>query len=179
MKRLLPKSVIDHAKIDLYKQVLPRIVKNANNNECWHLKSVDGYKIVDAVCHFSNKGKTKIFFKAKRLVFELIKGDLPEGFVVYQACNNRYCVNPNHHYSKTQTDYIGILRLNGTFKTRKGFKHKPETIAKISHSHQGKKLNKETRLKMSLKKIGIKRDPELVAKVAEQHFRGEKTLVPN
>lgn len=175
MKRRLPKSVVDQAKFDLREKIIKRIVKNVSAKGCWHLKSVDGSKIIDAVCHFRDKGKKKIFFKAKRLVFELIKGDLPEGFVVYQSqnCDNKYCVNPDHHYSTTQSDYLKILEIEGIFKRRSGFKHKPETLAKMSQSHKGKKPTHQTKLKMSLAKIGVKRDPDLVAITAEKYFRGE------
>lgn len=83
MKRQLPKSLVDQAKVDLRKKVIKRIVKKANNKGCWHLKSVDGSKIVDAVCHFRDKGTKKIFFKARRLVFELIKGEVAEGLSIY------------------------------------------------------------------------------------------------
>ena len=111
MKRLIPRFLIDKAKSDLREKVLSRIVRKANNKDCWHLKSVDESKIVDAVCHFSEKGTKKIFFEAKRLVFELIKGDLPEGFAVYQNCDDKYCINPDHHYATTPYDYLGILKL--------------------------------------------------------------------
>lgn len=173
MKRQLSKSLVDQAKADLREKVIKRIIKNANDESCWHLNSIDGSKVVDAVCHFSEKGTKKIFFKAKRLVFELIKGDLPEGFAVYQSCNNKYCVNPNHHYSTTPSDYIQILKLEGIYKVRSGFKHKSETLAKMSQSRKGRKPNKKTRLKMSLAKIGIRRNPDLVARTAEKYFRGE------
>lgn len=86
MKRILPKSLIDLAKSELRDSIISRISKEINESQCWHLKSVDGSKIVDAVCHFRDRGKSRIFFKAKRLVFELIKGDLPEGFAVYSSC---------------------------------------------------------------------------------------------
>ena len=58
-------------------------------------------------------------------------------------------------------------------KRRKDFKHSPETILKMSQAHKGKKPNKAVRLKMRLAKLGRKRNPEMVAKVAEKYFRGE------
>jgi hypothetical protein len=173
MKRQLSKSLVDQAKADLREKVIKRIVKNAHDRSCWHLNSIDGSKIVDAVCHFRDKGTKKIFFKARRLVFELIKGDLPEGFAVYQNCDDKYCVNPDHHYATTPHDYLGILQLKGIYKRRSDFKHKPETLAKMSQSHKGKKPTHQTKLKMSLAKIGVKRDPDLVAITAEKYFRGE------
>lgn len=175
MKRLLSKSLVDQARRELSQGVLSRIIINANHNCCWHLKSIDGSKIVDAVCHFRERGTKKIFFQAKRLVFELIKGNLPEGFVIYQngKCNNKYCVNPDHYYASTTSDYIGILKFKGIYKGRSGKKHAPETIARMSEAHKGKKPNEQTRLKMSLRKMGVKRDPEIVSRTAEKYFRGE------
>jgi hypothetical protein len=173
MKRQLSKSLVDQAKTDLREKIIKRIIKDANDKGCWYLKSVDGSKIVDAVCHFRDKGTKKIFFKAPRLVFELIKGDLPEGFAVYQNCSNKYCVNPDHHYATTPSDYIKILKFEGVYKVRSGFKHKPETLARMSQAHKGKKPTQQARLRMSLAKIGVKRDPDLVAITAEKYFRGE------
>lgn len=175
MKRQLSKFLVDQAKLDLREKIIKRIVKDVSAKGCWHLKSVDGSKIVDAVCHFRDRGTKRIFFKAKRLVFELIKGDLPEGFAVYQSqnCNNKYCINPDHHYSTTQSDYLRILEIEGTFKRRSGFKHKPETLVKMSQARKGEKPTQQARLRMSLAKIGVKRDSDLVARTAEKYFRGE------
>lgn len=119
MKRQLSKALVDQAKADLREKVIKRIVKDANDKGCWHLKSIDGSKIVDAVCHFRDKGTKKIFFKAKRLVFELIKGDLAENFVVYSNCDNRYCVNPDHHHQASSYEHRVKLHKQG--KTTTGF----------------------------------------------------------
>jgi hypothetical protein len=167
MKRLLSKHLIDQAKVDLKDQIISRIIKDANDRACWHLKSVDGSKTVDAVCYFRKNGTGRIFFKARRLVFELIKGDLLEDFAVYSNCDNQYCVNPDHHYSLKSSDYLK------RFEKRSNYKHSPETIAKISQANLGKKASKTARLKMSKAKIGVRRNPELVARTAEKYFRGE------
>lgn len=106
------------------------------------------------------------------MVFELIKGDLPEGFAVYSSCKNKYCVNPDHHYATTPRDYISILKFFGLFKERKGYKHKPETIKKMSQKQKGKKPNDETRYKMSLAKTGVRRNPEVVV-IMSENSRGE------
>jgi hypothetical protein len=97
---------------------------------------------------------------------------LPEGFAVYSNCDDKYCINPDHHYLSNPQTYLKKLAKNG-WKPRLGFKHSPETILKMSQSHKGKKPNKAVRLKMRLAKLGVKRDPELVAKTAEKYFRGE------
>ena len=64
MKRQISKSLVDQAKLDLREKIIKRIVKDANSKGCWHLKSVNESKIVDAVCHFRDRGTKKIFFKA-------------------------------------------------------------------------------------------------------------------
>lgn len=174
MKRLIPKSVIDQAKKDLRDQFISRIVKNINHKNCWHLRSIEKQKVVDYICHFSDKGRKKIFFKAKRFAFELFKGDLAENFVVYSNCEDRFCINPDHHFSARIEDHLKKLEKEGILKRRSGFKHSPETLAKMSKSQLGKKPNKQARLKMRLAKLGVKRDPELVARVAQQYFQGEK-----
>jgi hypothetical protein len=172
MKRLIPKSEVEKAKRELGDNFLSRILTNVNKKECWHLSSVDGSKIVDSVVHFSEKGTKKIFFKAKRFSFEYFNGDLAEGFAVYSNCDDKYCINPNHHYSSTPKIYLKKLAESG-WKPRHGFKHSPETIIKMSAAQKGKKITKQARLKMRLAKLGVKRDPEVVARTAEKYFRGE------
>lgn len=46
-------------------------------------------------------------------------------------------------------------------------------LARMSQAHKGKKPTQQARLRMSLAKIGVKRDPDLVAITAEKYFRGE------
>ena len=174
MKRLLPKTLVDKAKTDLRDVFISRIIKNTDEKGCWHLKSADGSKLVDFLCHFRERGTKKIFFKAKRFSFEYFNGDLAENFVVYSSCDDKYCINPSHHYTSTSKDYLKKLAQEGKLRYRSGFKHSPETIIKMSKTHSGKKPSEQTRLKMRYAKLGIKRDPELVARVAEQYFRGEK-----
>ena len=173
MKRLIPKSEVDKAKKELRDDFTSRIIKNINDKCCWHLYGIEKPKPVDFLVHFSERGTKKIFFKAKRFTFECFNGDLPEGFVVYSNCDDKYCINPEHHYSSTVQAYLKKLQKNGLMKRRKNFKHSPETILKMSQAHKGKKPNKAVRLKMRLAKLGIKRNPEMVAKVAEKYFRGE------
>lgn len=177
MKRQLSKFLVDQAKLDLREKIIKRIVKDVSAKGCWHLKSVNESKIVDAVCHFRDRGTKKIFFKARRLVFELIKGDLPEGFTVYQNCEDKYCVNPDHHYATTRSDYLGILKLKGVNNRRSGFKHKPETLIKMSECRKGKKPSELSRLKMRLARLGIdNRSPEVIERCSELYYRGEKNV---
>jgi len=174
MKRLLPKSLVDQAKEELKENFISRIIKNVNEQGCWHLKSVDRKKIVDFICHFSERGTKKIFFKAKRLAFEYCHGELIENFAVYPKCADKYCINPKHHFATTPSDYIKCLELTGAYKRKTGYKRSAETIAKIAKANLGKRASKETKLKMRLAKLGTKKDPELVAITAAKFFQGEK-----
>jgi NUMOD3 motif len=175
MKRLLPKAEVDRAKQELRDDFISRIIKDINDKACWHLKSVDGSKVVDAIVHFSERGTKKIFFKAKRFAFECFNGDLAEGFAVYANCDDKYCINPDHHYSSTTKDYLKKLEQEGLFKRRSGFKHSPETIAKMSQSQKGRKPTEQARLKMRFAKLGVNnRSPEVVERCAELYYRGEK-----
>ncbi len=173
MKRLIPKSEVNKAKKELRDDFIARIIKNVNDKGCWHLKSIEKSKSVDFLVHFSERGTKKIFFKAKRFSFECFSGDLPEGFAVYSNCDDKYCINPDHHYSSTFKSYINKQIKSGSRNVRSGFKHTLETITKMSQSQKGKKPDKQARLKMRLAKLGVKRDPESVAKTAEKYFRGE------
>lgn len=175
MKRLIPKSEVDKAKKELKNAFISRIIKNVNDNGCWHLKAIQKPGAVDFIVHFSERGTKKIFFKAKRLAFEYFKGDLPENFVVYPKCDDKYCINPDHHYSSTSYDYLQKLEKDGVFERRKGFKHSPATIAKMSKSQKGKKPGKSTRLKMRSAKLGVNnRSPETIERCAELYYRGER-----
>lgn len=56
----------------------------------WQLATRDGYGITKG--SFQNKAvKT-----AHRVVYEEVKGQIPEGLVLDHLCHNRLCVNPEH-----------------------------------------------------------------------------------
>lgn len=46
-------------------------------------------------------GKTRI---ATRVVWELLKGEVPKGLCVLHTCDNPACINPDHLYLGTQSD---------------------------------------------------------------------------
>jgi hypothetical protein len=75
--------------------------------------------------HINKYGYGRCKFKSKnysvhRLVWKLIKGDIPEGLCVLHKCDNRKCVNINHLFLGTQQDNIDDMmnkgRLNHCFK---------------------------------------------------------------
>ena len=109
----------------------------------WHWRPVNGD--IEKTC-----------FMARRISFEYHKGELPKELSVYCNCDNKYCVNPDHLYSLSVKDFSKKLRAKGLLKSRSGFKHTPETLAKMSQAHKGKNPGKKTRLKMRLAKLGFK-----------------------
>ncbi|MCE3232594.1 MAG: hypothetical protein K0R98_851 [Rickettsiaceae bacterium] len=176
MKRQIPKAEVDKAKEELRDAFISRIIRDVNDNGCWHLKSiVKSKEVVDFIIHYSHKGTKRIFFKAKRLAFEYFNGAIAENFVVYPNCDDKYCINPDHHYLSTSADYLKKLEQDGIFTRTRGFKHSPQTIAKMSKAHKGRKPSKKTRLKMRLAKLGHdNRSPETIARCTELYYRGEK-----
>lgn len=176
MKRQFPNTEVEKAKEELKEAFISRIVMDVNDKGCWHFKSIEkSKKVVDFIIHYSEKGTKRIFFKAKRLAFEYFNGAIAENFVVYSKCNDKYCINPEHHYLSTPSDHLKKLEQGGVFKRKRGFKHSPETIAKMSKAHKGRKPGKKTRLKMRLAKLGHdNRSPETIARCIELYYRGEK-----
>lgn len=49
---------------------------------------------------FFKVGKRK--FRARRLVYEVVVGAIPEGAFLFSSCDNNRCVNPEHMTPKTQ-----------------------------------------------------------------------------
>jgi hypothetical protein len=165
MKRSLLKSQVTEAKQALYKSFPSRIIKNANESDCWHLKSLNGEKIVNSLCYFSDRGKKKVFFKIKRFSFEYFQGEeLPDNLAVYSHCANQFCLNLKHHYASTTQDYLNKTKPNW-IQARLGQKHKATTIALMSESHKGKTFSKESRKKMSVAKSGVRRADEVVERM--------------
>ena len=174
MRRRVPKKILILAKQELFQEIPTRIFKNATKNGCWYFKSKNETKVVDFVCHFSNKGKNKIFFAIKRLAYEFfLQDELSEDLLVYSKCGDKFCINPEHHYVAPLKDHAKKVEKEGKLKRRKGFKHSMETKAKMSNARKGIRLSKATRKKMSDKKKGVERNPDIVARTAEKHFRGE------
>lgn len=62
----------------------------------------------------------KRYFKAHRIAFELVKGEIPEGMYVMHSCDNPSCVNPEHLSAGTAHDnHVDMMtRQRGTLGTK-------------------------------------------------------------
>jgi hypothetical protein len=56
----------------------------------WQLSTRDGYGITKGTF------RSKDVKQAHRVIYEEIKGPIPEGLVLDHLCHNRLCVNPDH-----------------------------------------------------------------------------------
>ena len=176
-KNSLSSNQLKHIKQELKDIFFSRVVINVNEKGCWHLMQVFKPKPSQFIWHwhYVNGELKKTCFMARRISFEYSKGEVPKELSVYCNCGNKYCVNPDHLYSFSIKDFSKKLRAEGLLKSRSGFKHTPETIAKMSQSQKGKKPNKKARLKMRLAKLGVStRSPETIERCAELYYRGEK-----
>lgn len=76
---------------------VPRYIVDEKTG-CWvwqHSKFVDGYGYIYCVAQ-----KRKL--KAHRVVYEEVKGSIPDGLHLDHLCRNRLCVNPDHLEPVTQ-----------------------------------------------------------------------------
>jgi hypothetical protein len=169
--------------MNLATKFLSKIVKDANDNGCWYLKSDDGSSFKD-VFYFKRKG-----YKAKRFSYIHFKGKIKTGLKVLCKCSDKLCINPDHHFLGTGSDQIKLIMSRG-WKHKKGWKQKPEVIKIISKTHKEKVISQEmrehlrkmnigkkhsliTRMKMSRNRIGIPVQEEARKKIAATK-QGEK-----
>jgi hypothetical protein len=85
------------------------------NNECWecisHTKDKDGYVKV------RRNGK---HMRAHRYLFELYKGNIPEGMLIRHKCDNPRCINPDHLETGTQKDNVHDMVKRGRISNGTG-----------------------------------------------------------
>lgn len=74
--------------------------KNGDTSVCWPWEGPRGGRANDRG-YFSFQGQRWL---AYRLVYTMIKGDIPDGHVVRHKCDNSLCCNPEHLELGTQSD---------------------------------------------------------------------------
>lgn len=131
------------------KKFLSKIVKDANAHGCWYLRSDDGLTFKDTF-YFKRKG-----FKAKRFSYEHFMGKVALKLKVLCKCQNKLCINPDHHFAGTGTDQINQILARG-WKHRSGWKQSPRVIEIISKTHKGKIIPQELRDRLSKANLGKK-----------------------
>lgn len=103
--------------------------------------------------------------KVCHLAYALWHGPMPLGLLHLHRCNNTWCANPEHLYAGTQKDNARDRKEAGREKIpfQLGFKHTPETRAKMSATRRGKPHgppSQETRDKISATKRARRTKPE-------------------
>lgn len=83
-------------------------------NECWPWtgpRHTAGY----GQAHYANTS-----WPAHRLVWVLVKGDIPTGLLVCHSCDNKLCCNPNHLWLGTKSDNARDMVSKGLFHPATG-----------------------------------------------------------
>ena len=60
------------------------------------------------------------FHRAHRLSYQMLKGAIPPGQFVCHACDNRWCINPDHLFCGTHMDNMNDCRRKGRFHSWAG-----------------------------------------------------------
>jgi len=149
--------------MNLSEKFLSKIEKNVNEKDCWYLKSDDGSSFKD-VFYFKRKG-----YKAKRFAYIHYKGKIKAGLKVLCKCNDKLCINPDHHFLGTGSDQIKLIMSRG-WKHKKGWKQKPEVIKIISKTHKGKVISQEMREHLRKMNLGKKHSPAIRKKISENRI---------
>lgn len=91
------------------------------------------------ICKGQDRQGHKLFgvlgkkYYAHRLVYELEKGEIPEGMLIMHLCNNPSCCNPKHLELGTKSQ-----------NTKQAYAHNPNLrIARLGHNNGRSKLTAE------------------------------------
>jgi hypothetical protein len=85
---------------------------------CWEwnaAKDKDGYAVTSLKRHYLLGNQRGINFRTQRIMYEFVKGKIPEGKVLDHLCRNRACVNPAHLEAVSNEINLGRqVNFNGT-----------------------------------------------------------------
>lgn len=90
-----------------------RKVKISTSDQCW---------LWQAYCGNFGYGRF-LDFRAHRISYELIFGEIPKGLFVLHKCDVPACVNPNHLFLGTALDNIHDAMNKGRLKPGHGSRH--------------------------------------------------------
>jgi len=68
----------------------------------WHGTLRQGYGVIGV------GGRTGKVWQAHRLMYELVRGQVPDGLVLHHECHERRCVNPDHLSAITRREHVYV-----------------------------------------------------------------------
>jgi hypothetical protein len=154
---------------------LDKVAKDVNDKGCWYVKGKKSDEFQKLIYCYNPKTRKSADFIAKKAFFEYFKGEVEEGHKIYCRCDDKLCINPDHHFAGTMKDCISAMKDKGTYKPREpGFKMPREAVERAAVKRRGRKLSAEHRRKISEAHLGKKESEETKMKLSLAR-KGKKT----